>query len=319
MNLLNSEILLPEMERVEEGLFQYIKTASRDLNHLSSLLLKRPAKRFRPLLVMLASSFYPAQEETRIQVATAVELIHTASLIHDDVIDEASLRRGGDTINSRWDNKVAVLTGDHLFARAFQLLTRQKNHRLLPVMTRTISLMCSGEVEQLLQNGMFRGEEEYLDQVQKKTASLLAASCSLGGMISAMPQEEVDQLHRYGLYLGYGFQIIDDIFDVRGTKKLGKPIGSDIQEGIFTLPLIYLLEDKRYGPSVTDLLEKGGLQPPIIKYISAALEETGAIERAHQKALGFITQAQKELEGLPPVPAREILHELAMYVVDRDY
>lgn len=307
------------MEKVEAGLLASIDTSSLDLTHLSSLLFKRGGKRLRPLLVMLSSSFYPAQEEMRIQVATAVELIHTASLIHDDVIDGASIRRGEDTINARWDNKVAVLTGDHLFARAFQLLTTGENQTLLPMMTQTISLMCTGEVDQLLQNGMIRDEEKYLDQIEKKTASLLAASCYLGGSISTMPGDEVKRLYRYGRYLGFGFQIMDDIFDLVGSKKLGKDAGSDLQEGIFTLPLIYLLQDETHGSAISAFLEEGGLEPPLLQYISRALEETGAIQRARERALGFIQQANGELEGLPPGPARESLSELAYQLVYRDH
>lgn len=309
---------LPEMERVEEHLEEYSRTSSEELNHLSSLLLKRKGKRLRPLLVILSSSFYPVREDLRIQVATAVELIHTASLIHDDIIDEASYRRGGETINAKWNNKMAVLTGDHLFARAFQLLTAYEGYPLLSVMTKTISLMCAGEIHQLTKSGHIPGEEEYLKQIEKKTASLLAASCYLGGIISSMPKEEAEKLYKYGLYLGFSFQIIDDIFDIKGSRGLGKPTGSDLQDGVFTLPFIYLLENEEYRPLVDQLLQKRG-DTSLKTYIIKSLEKTRSLERAYQKALSFMELALDELEGLPLSPARDLLNELGSYVVEREY
>lgn len=309
---------LPEMDRVEEGLEESIKTDCKELDYLSSLLLRRQGKRIRPLLVILSSCFYPTDEEILVDVAIAVELIHTASLIHDDVIDEASMRRGEETINARWDNKMAVLTGDHLFARAFQLLTHHDGYSILPIMTSAISFMCAGEISQLSQNGTIRSESEYLHQIEKKTASLLAASCYVGGKISSMPEEETQRLYAFGLFLGYSFQIVDDIFDIAGSQKMGKPLYLDLQGGTFTLPLIYLLEDKEYGPQVKELLESESLRPSVLEYIKRALRESGSLERAHRKALYYVSLARKELKELPPVQARDYLMEIASYVVHRD-
>lgn len=308
----------PEMDRVEEGLQEHIQTNCKELNHLSSLLLKRKGKRLRPFLVILSSWFYPSKEEIRVDVATAVELIHTASLIHDDVIDESSMRRGDETINARWDNKMAVLTGDHLFARAFQLLTRHDGYSILPIMTKTISLMCAGEISQLSQNGSLKSEREYFEQIEKKTASLLAASCYIGGKISSMPEEEAQRLYRFGLLLGYSFQIMDDIFDFRGSHKTGKPVGLDIQSGVFTLPLIYLLEDKEHGLEIRELLQNSPLISSAIGRIERALKESGALEKAQKKALLFASQAKEELQGLPFVKARDSLMEIASLVAQRD-
>lgn len=316
---MKKELLLPEMERVEEGLKDYIKSSSQQLNHLSSLLLDRGGKRLRPLLVILSSSIYATEEEIQIKVATAVELIHTASLIHDDVIDEASFRRGGVTINSHWDNKMAVLTGDHLFAQAFQLLTLYRDYDLLPIMTKTISLMCAGEINQLSMRGHIMSEDEYLKQIENKTASLLAASCYVGGKISSMPHEETRKLYNFGLNLGYGFQIIDDIFDLTGSRNLGKPTGVDLDEGIFTLPLIYLFQDQEYEPLIKELQREGGFTPSLKTSMMGALHGTGAIERSYEKALDYIEKALDELLGLPKGEPRELLHQLATYVVERDH
>ncbi len=313
------DLFTGQLQQVEERLEDVVVSGDNSLDRLSLYLLERGGKRIRPLLVILTASLYPSREEVVIDLAVAVELIHTASLIHDDIIDEASERRGSESINSRWGNREAVLTGDHLFALAFNLLTEHSQYDLLRPMTLAISKMCQGEIGQLNSNGTV-DEQKYFSQIRKKTASLLAAACYAGGEVSSMPAEYLYRMREFGLCLGYGYQIVDDLFDLFSTpESIGKPVGSDLQQGLLTLPLIYLLQDRNYGSQTRQLLKNGDSSFPLRGFLQAAVLESGALAAARNRAADYIERAKAMLDPLPPGEAREELLGLADYLLERKH
>lgn len=299
---------------------EVLLTGNPDIDAIMEYLLEGSGKLLRPRLIYLTSSFYPHDPEMKKDIAVAVELIHLASLVHDDIIDLAMTRRGRDSANKRWGNQCSVLTGDYLFATAFKLINRYGQAEILDSITHTIQLMCSGEIKQMSMSfNLQSSEEDYLDKTYHKTACLFASSCKIGALLSAMPANEAVRLEEFGLCLGYAYQIIDDILDfVSDSTTLGKPVGSDLLEGNITLPVINALQSAQYGPSVRELLEPpfDSRKLPKVKEILLASQ---AIEYSLSCAQSFIKQALRNLEFLPAGPAVEELKALSSYLMDGYY
>lgn len=309
---------LPELNMVERKLDKALYSGSPFIRELSTRMLKG-GKRLRPLLIILSASFYPHSKASLVETCAAVELIHTASLVHDDIIDEGDKRRGMPTINNQWGNSMAVLTGDFLFARAFELLTRCREYQILELMTESISLMCEGEVEQAHQAwSTGKKEEDYLEQVYKKTAFFISACCRAGGLLVGMPQEEMDSLSCYGLHLGYAYQITDDLLDCSSPRVTGKPAGKDLAQGVINLPLILLLGNPLYGDKVKAIIKEGHISPDSRDYINYALGESGALEGCRDKARERVRWARESLKSMPAGFPREALEGLAHHTLLRE-
>lgn len=274
-------------------------------------------KRIRPLLVWAAASFKAADPKILIDAATAIELVHMASLIHDDVIDKAASRRGRATINHKWDNLTAVLAGDYLFASAFNLLTTAKNFEVLEYLTHSIQLMCEGEINQSAQSFNYeQSEKDYFLNIYKKTACLFATSCFAGALSAGLPRTQVNLLEKYGLYLGYAYQILDDILDiVAQPAELGKPVGSDLKNGILTLPVLRLLQDEAYAPALKKLFEQRHLAPAEVRQIIGCLiRSRDGISYAWKRLIEMIGYAHGVLQALPAAPARPAISELSAHL-----
>jgi heptaprenyl diphosphate synthase len=254
-----------------------------------------------------------------VDVATAVELIHAASLIHDDVIDHADSRRGQPTISARWGDHRAVLYGDFLFARAFTLLTNHGHTGILGNMTRAISLMCQGEIEQYaLRYNCQLSEADYMSYVHRKTAFFLSACCLSGAEVCGLSSLQQKCLAAFGLQLGYAFQLTDDILDFRGNaRETGKPVLHDLAEGYLTLPVIKLLRNPEHGLLVKHIIEERDFTTEKLSYINQALECTGILREVEQKARMIITRAKQNLSRLPNKPARATLSRLASHIIQR--
>ncbi len=245
MNLL---AIIPEIEpymlEVEKSLQQTISSNARIMDSITHYIMQSSGKRLRPALFLISADM---QNCTRsiVDTAVSIELIHTASLVHDDIVDESVLRRGMPTVNAKWGNEISVLTGDYLFARAFMLLTQSGCHKVINILASTIERMSVGEIEQLtdvFNTGL--SEEMYLDRIMKKTAYFMAGVCKAGGVVRGAGEEELLALHSFGLNMGLAFQIKDDILDFKGQEKVtGKPVGNDLRQGIITLPVIHLLQN----------------------------------------------------------------------------
>lgn len=306
---------------MQKRMRQVLQTDSSQIESVIEYLLQTSGKMLRPRLVHLAASLSSHDEEIVQDVAVAVELIHLASLIHDDVIDNSFTRRGKESLNSIWGNQISVLTGDYLFATAFHLI----NHHNLPLImeniTETIQIMCSGEIKQLSMLYDYNvGEEDYYDKTYRKTACLFASSCKVGALASKMPAYEVSLLEQYGLCLGYAYQIIDDILDFSSdTSILGKTTGNDLAQGNITLPVIIGLKEPGKGVVLKELLEKYSVNKEVYPQIITVLQESGAIDEALRRARIFLQSGLDIIADFPISPVQKRLQDLGLYIMDNYY
>ncbi|MGB9880347.1 MAG: polyprenyl synthetase family protein, partial [Anaerolineae bacterium] len=252
--------------------------------------------------------------------ATALELVHTASLVHDDVLDEAQLRRHMETMNARWDNSASVLLGDYLLARALCLASSLDSVVACREIAQASHRMCQGELRQIAACGRFdMSEEEYLEIIAEKTAALCQACCRLGAYYADAPPSFIEDLGEFGLLVGVAFQIIDDILDILGDEeKTGKSLGSDLAKQKPTLPIIHMLRHLS-EPSRERIIGLLREQPPGFRHqVRQVMLETGSIDYAREKAAMFISDAVERLDDLPVSPASESLRQLAAFVIARD-
>ena len=312
--------LLPLLGRVEQRLHE-VAVAPNKIGELVSHTIKAGCKRLRPLLVLLSAWRDDTNWEPVIDVATAAELLHTASLIHDDIIDRAESRRGLPTISKLYGNHTAVMAGDYLFARAITLLSKNNTSRALPLLAESIQSMCEGIIEEAASLFDYRvNEEDYLSRIYKKTASLVAACCGSGALVSGAPQEEVATMMDYGRYLGLSYQIVDDILDfISDDETLGKPAGSDLSQGILTLPVIYLLEHPHCRGRIKEILAKHSCTTADIDYVRNAAYQNAAISRAYCKARAFQEKARKCLHSLALTPVHKFLDNITYMVINRNH
>jgi len=308
---------LEELKQVEIRLREVCHGEDKWTLLFSSVL--QGGKRLRPALVVLCGSFLPAPRSELVDVAAAAELIHAASLVHDDIIDHADSRRGQPTISKRWGEQRAVLYGDFLFAQAFTLLTNHGHTGILGNMTRAISLMCQGEIEQFnLRYDCRLSETDYMSYIHRKTAFFLSACCLSGAEVCGLSSLQQKSLAAFGLQLGYAFQLTDDILDFRGnTSDTGKPVLHDLAEGYLTLPVIRLLRNNHHGPTVRQIIESRNFTADNLAYIKMALESTGILREVDQKARMIIQRAKQNLARLPNKPPRATLTSLANHILQR--
>jgi heptaprenyl diphosphate synthase len=308
---------------VEERLYTILDSPQARVNDVATHLLEGGGKRVRPALVLLCGSLADDCEgshDALVQVAAAVELIHMATLVHDDIVDESELRRGVATVHACWDEQIAVLSGDYLFARAFTVLAETGENRVVRIMADVVSTMSVGEIIQLGQAFESQTEEDYLGRVLRKTAYFIAESCRLGAVVSGLDTQAEEALVDYGHGIGMSYQIIDDILDLVGSEEeFGKPVGSDLQAGLYTLPVLYALEHSSASERLRQLLFDPQLEASEVGEICEIVKEAGGIEHAYERASLYIERAQAALEGLNPSPARTALSELADFIHQRRY
>lgn len=301
-------VQLPDLEELEELLS--LATASRvcALQRVLAHALTG-GKRFRAALVATAAGFASPDPRAVARAAAAMELIHLASLIHDDIIDEAAFRRARPSLYRLFGRVPAVLTGDYLFASAFNLIIDLPKS-ILKIVTRAIRFMCEGEIAELGEKNF--DVEAYFDRVRKKTASLIVASCQCGGILGNLRGAELQQLEKYALNLGIVFQIIDDILDLTGSPELiGKPSLQDLNKGIVTLPVIHFLNTSEEGSAWREKLARGGLSPEEARELAGRLASGGSLHYACKVVFLKIKLALGALEFLPAGRARENLREIA--------
>ncbi len=283
-------------------------------------MLRQKGKRIRPILVLLSAAATGGVNRRTYRAATLVEMLHTATLIHDDVVDNAEERRGIASINAVWKNKVAVLLGDYLLSRGLLHSLENDEFRFLKISSVAVRRMSEGELLQIQKSRQFDMDEStYFRIISDKTASLISTCCELGATSATNDSTTIAHLKDFGEYIGMAFQIRDDILDYQGKKAtLGKPIGGDIRERKITLPLIYAFQNapKETARSVLKLLKKGKSGSRISEVIDFAHKYDG-IGRAHQKAEEFISMARCELEEIPDSKSRDSLLRLTEFVVER--
>lgn len=283
-------------------------------------LVEAGGKRLRPMLTLAAARMCGYTGADHIKLAATVEFIHTATLLHDDVVDESAKRRGRPTANLLWDNKSSVLVGDYLFARSFQLMVETGSLRVLDILSNAAATIAEGEVLQLsAAQDLKTTEAIYLQVVRGKTAALFSAATEVGGVIAGMNEAQVQALYDYGDALGIAFQIVDDLLDYWGSDATGKNVGDDFRERKLTLPVIkgVALADEDERAFWTRTIAKGRQEDGDLNHAIALLTKHGTLEATRAEANEWIATARTALVKLPEHPIRDMLDDLADYVVAR--
>lgn len=310
-----------DIQKVEKELEQSLQAKQPVLKQASLHLLKAGGKRIRPVFVLLAGKFGDYNIEEMKKVAVPLELIHMASLVHDDVIDDAEMRRGRKTIKAKWDNRIAMYTGDYILARALSIITDLQQENGHQILSRAIREMTIGEIEQIRdQYNWDQHLYHYLKRIKRKTALLIAVSCHLGALATNVKEEYAWALYRFGYNVGMSFQITDDILDFTGTEKqLGKPAGSDLLQGNLTLPALYAIQDPLVRKKVDQITKESQLNKEQIEEILTLIRQSGGIEYADQCSKRYLQRAFDALEILPNIDAKQSLFEIAKYIGTRKY
>jgi geranylgeranyl pyrophosphate synthase len=312
---------------VEDGLRQVearlTLSATVDFPHLAALLehsLRSDGKRIRPALTLLSGKVYNENTESVIAMAAALEILHTATLVHDDAIDHSDVRRSKPTINKLWGEEQAVLLGDYLFAEAGSLTATTNNLRVVKLFASTLKTISMGELDQAASAfDLHQSQDEYFRRIARKTATLFTTSTESGAALSGAPEESVQRLVEYGHNLGICFQIVDDLLDFVGTEKqLGKPIGSDISQGTVTLPLLVLVSRYPAEECVRRLFVNRSDPANNGAVIEMVRNSSTVIKECYDIASGFCERAVCALRGLPANEACGSLSELASYIMRRD-
>jgi len=311
-----------ELAEVEEEFERQAGSNIQVISHIGRYLRQAGGKRVRPALLVLAAKVFGEEtDEAVIRMATVMETLHTATLVHDDIIDGAEMRRGRQAVSAEWGNEMAVLMGDWLYMSAFETSLRQRNLEILDTLTEATRKMTEGELIQLALVGNIRiTEEEHLDIVRRKTGYLFSASCRIGGILRGASEAERGALADYGLNLGVAFQLVDDLLDFTSeAQKLGKPVLSDLREGKLTLPLIRLLaHEPGVAPLVREAMEEEPGRTEKAAEVLALLADYGELDSARADAYAFAARAQDVLAPLPDNQYRRALVDIAQFIVERD-
>jgi len=315
------DIIGEDIARVEQYIRSNLVSKQKILESALKELVEAGGKRLRPALVLLSGKFGKYQAKKLIPMAAAIEILHTATLVHDDIIDEAKTRRGMPTVQTRWGKDIAVFTGDFLFTKAFLLLTSSTAFENLQRLSRVIKAICEGEVEQY----QYRYDKnvtvrQYLKRIGRKTALLFALSCFIGAHESGCSRDAIRSLGKFGFNFGMAFQITDDLLDFTGDPvKTGKPVGRDFVQGVYTLPLIYTLNSPDFRDETAILLDKQGYEPADVDRIVELVHLSGGIDYSRRLASRYLNRAITCIQTLPPNPARTALEDLVKGLMDRNH
>ncbi len=289
-----------------------------DLDAAIGQLLSSGGKRIRPTLTLLTGTMLGADPDRTVTLAAAIEMLHTATLVHDDLIDGSLLRRGLPTLNARWTPGATVLTGDYVFARAAQLAAQTGSLPLMEVFAQTLMTIVNGEIAQLFREPGAESREEYFSRIHAKTASLFELATEAAAMLSDRGPDPIAAMKAYGYYVGLAFQIVDDVLDFVGDQEqVGKPVASDLRQGLITLPALCYLETHPADANLAQILEGRQLEERLLLRLVDSIRGSGAIEKSLQEAEELALKAGSALAGMPDTPEREALGELARFVVRR--
>lgn len=316
LNEINNDLRI-----VEKELQSIVKTPDPLLTETSAHLLKAGGKRLRPAFALLAGKIYHYDIQKLLPLAMALELIHMATLVHDDVVDASYTRRGIPTVKANWGDRISIFTGDYLLAQSLVLIARCNNPEIARILADVSVKMCEGEIRQLDTSfNSSQSVKDYFFKIKRKTALLISASCELGAIACGAPQRHVQALRWYGYYLGMAFQITDDILDLTADQKqLGKPIGSDLRQGIVTLPVIYALQKaagaNRLAEIIAMKIKKEGEVLEAVKII----KDCGAVEFSFGVSRRYLSKAKQQLQFLPEGKIRKSLGMIADFINVRRY
>lgn len=309
-----------DLERVEARLAEVVRSDNPLIGEINAYVFAPGGKRLRPALLTLCARLAGnggAQDAAF--WSALVEIIHTASLVHDDIVDRTDLRRGRETVHARWGANITVLLGDHLYIRAIHQALKTRRYEIIDALAEASEMLVEGELlEYAVMGDPDVGEDRYFEILLKKTASLFSASCRIGGLVGGADPDLLRRLDEYGLNLGLAFQIVDDLLDFTGRpEEMGKPVLNDLREGRITLPLIYALKRSKSRADLLAVIKAGLSDPGAIGRVQAAVLASGAIPEAAAKAGEYVVRAKAALAGSPPSPAAQTLARLADFVLER--
>lgn len=316
-----NNLIADDMKKIDVVIRERLSSEVELIRQVSDYIIGSGGKRLRPALVILSAGASGYTGLRHHDLAAVVEIIHTATLLHDDVVDDSSMRRGRTTANSAFGNATAVLVGDFLYSRAFQMMVGVKNMRVMEVLADATNSIAEGEVMQLMHiHNADVNEQDYLRVIRSKTAKLFEAAGRLGAILGGVPKAQEDGLANYGMHLGTAFQLIDDILDYSGDlAETGKNLGDDLAEGKTTLPIIYAMRkgNAEQGAVIRSALVGGGLSnfEPVLKTI----HETGSLEYTRAQAEASVHEACNAITVLPDSKYKDSLLELATFAVTRNY
>lgn len=316
------EILKPietDLQKVEVQLREAARAEFGPLALVIESVIESGGKRMRPAVTLLAGRMYSQNDEHLLKLAVSVELLHLATLIHDDLIDAAATRRGSSTINSKWDSKSTVLAGDYVWAKAAKIAADVGNTKVLGIFADTVMVIVEGEIKQdYMSSNSSTNRDEYYNRIYAKTASLFEGAVRSAAVLGNAPQKHLDALGMYGRKLGTAFQIIDDVLDFVGTQSdVGKPVGNDLRQGVITLPALMYYETHPGHPVIESVAVKNGHSA---EQLEAAIEEirtSPEMQEARDEAQRLAQEAIRELAVLPKSKYRQALAQLAEYVTER--
>ncbi len=308
-----------ELDRVDELMMAQAEEYHPDLKKAVSVILSSGGKRIRPRIILLIGNMLNANQDLQVKLATAIEMLHTASLVHDDLIDGSLLRRGIPTLNSRWSPAATVLTGDFLFASASDMASKTNSVEVMRLIARCLMTIVNGEIDQLFSSRCIANVDDYYRRIYAKTASLFETSTHCAAVLSNVTSQHLESLRKFGYELGMAFQIVDDILDYTGDEStVGKPVGGDLRQGLITLPMLYYMESNPDDPSIANLNAGNCIQgEDEIQRLVAATANSVAISRAYEAAAIFAQKAEANLTEFPECPERDALIKIARYIIER--
>ena len=318
---LAKKVISKELGLFEVHFREAMKSRVALLDRIMQYIVRRKGKQLRPMFVLLSAKLGGDINESSYRAASLVELLHTATLVHDDVVDEANERRGFFSINALWKNKIAVLVGDYLLSKGLLLSLDNKDHRVLQLLSTAVRLMSEGELLQLEKSRKLNLDEKiYYEIIGGKTASLLASSCAAGASTTFENEDAIEKMRLFGEKVGMAFQIKDDLFDY-SSEAIGKPTGNDIKEKKLTLPLIYTLNncDAALRKKIIYIIKNQNTQKDKVDFVLNAVENFGGITYATNKMFAYRDEALEILHSFPASEVREALEELVRYTTDRKY
>lgn len=318
---LAKKVIGKELALFEAHFKEAVKSRVSLLDRIMQYIVKRKGKQMRPMFVLLSAKLHGEINDASYRAASLVELLHTATLVHDDVVDDATERRGFLSINALWKNKIAVLVGDYLLSKGLLLSLENKDFNTLTILSNAVKKMSEGELLQIEKTRNLNFDESvYYDIINGKTASLLASSCSAGAASVTTNDDIIEKMKQFGEQVGMAFQIKDDLFDY-GDAKVGKPTGNDIKEKKLTLPLIHILQKvpKDLKRDIIYIVKNNNNDKEKVKFVIDHVKSYGGIEYAQSKMIEYRDNALAILNSFPATPAREALEELVRYTTDRAY
>jgi geranylgeranyl pyrophosphate synthase len=312
------DLVRPELYKVEERMRANPGKHHPSLDAAIEHLLSSGGKRIRPTLVLLAGGMLGADRDHLITLAASIEMLHTATLVHDDLIDGSLLRRGIPTLNAKWSPGATVLTGDYIFARAAHLAAAIGSQELMVIFARTLMTIVNGEISQLFGPRSDDTRQEYIDRIYAKTASLFEVATEGSAILCARSKATIASMKSFGYNIGIAFQIMDDVLDFIGDQdQIGKPVANDLRQGVITLPALCYLESNPNHGTLREMLLRGEMDNDELDHLIDEIRASSAIEKALDQAREFVAAGEAQLDDMPASPERDALYDLAQYIANR--